>query len=85
MERSMKIVDKQQVLSELGISERTLEGWVKAQRFPAPVQLGRRVCWTREALEHWKTLTFAYQLEFQPRRAGGGRAAEAGRASSRRT
>lgn len=66
----MDILDKQAVLHELGISERTLETWVKQAHFPPPVPLGRRVCWTREALERWKTLTFAYQLDFQPRRGG---------------
>ena len=46
----MDIVHKQQMLTELA-SRRTLETWLKQERFPTPVPLGRRVYWTREALE----------------------------------
>lgn len=62
-----EIITKQQVLEELGVSERTLETWVRARRFPNPLRMGRRACWSREAVERWKSLAFAYQLKFQPR------------------
>ena len=62
----MELLSKRQVMAELGVSERTLETWVSNQRFPAPVRIGRHVYWSREALERWKTLSFAYQLEFKP-------------------
>jgi prophage regulatory protein len=63
----MEIMSKQQVEEEFSISERTLELWVKDGKFPPPVRLGKRAYWTREAIERWKNMTFAFQMEFKPR------------------
>lgn len=62
----MDLVTKQELLNELRLSERALESWVSSGRFPAPVRIGRRAYWSRAAIEHWKELTFAYQLQFRP-------------------
>lgn len=64
----MQILTKQQVVAELYISERTLEIWVRDGKFPQPFRRGKRVLWTREALDRWKKLAFAFQLEFNPNR-----------------
>ena len=63
----MELMSKQEVVAEFKISERTLEMWVFAGKFPQAVRIGKRAFWTREALQRWKTLAFACQLKFKPR------------------
>jgi prophage regulatory protein len=62
----MQIMNKQEVVAELHVSDRTLEIWVRDGKFPKPVRIGKQACWTREAVERWKNLAFAFQLEFNP-------------------
>jgi len=61
-----EILNKQQVLAMLGISERLLENWVRDNKFPRPVRLGKRCVWLKAAVEQWQALTFAHQLTFHP-------------------
>lgn len=67
LEDGMQILTKQEVVAQLHISERTLETWVRDGKFPKPLRVGKRVLWTKEAVERWKKLSFAFQLEFNPR------------------
>lgn len=62
----MQIMNKQEVVAELHVSERTLEIWVRDGKFPKPVRIGKQACWARDAVERWKNLAFAFQLEFNP-------------------
>jgi predicted DNA-binding transcriptional regulator AlpA len=60
----MDIINKDELLAELKVSARTLEGWVRAGSFPAGVRLGKRMTWSRKALEQWRQHTYAFQLQF---------------------
>ncbi|PZR48483.1 helix-turn-helix transcriptional regulator [Paraburkholderia fungorum] len=62
--RTMQTLDKAAVCERLNISERTLEGWVRDGRFPAPVRLGKRCYWADEAVQKWHAALFASQLAF---------------------
>ncbi|BAL23736.1 hypothetical protein AZKH_1414 [Azoarcus sp. KH32C] len=37
----MKTITKQDVVTELGISDRTLENWMRQKKFPTPVKFGK--------------------------------------------
>jgi excisionase family DNA binding protein len=63
----MDLMTKQAVVEDLNVSERTLEKWVRDGKFPTPVRMGKRAYWDREAVERWKRMAFAYQLNFRPK------------------
>jgi predicted DNA-binding transcriptional regulator AlpA len=47
-----KTLRRQQVLERFGISNSTLNNWIKAGRFPAPIELGPNVrAWLEEELD----------------------------------
>jgi len=66
----MNLMTKSEVCGVLGISERTLEGYVRRRKFPPPVAIGKRVVWAHEAIQRWREQTFAAQLEFTVRSCG---------------
>jgi excisionase family DNA binding protein len=67
----MELMTKGEVCRALGVSERTLENYVRTGRFPAAVFLGRRATWAADAVENWKAKAFGPQLHFEPRRVAG--------------
>lgn len=56
------ILEKEAVCAMLGMKKRCLEGLVLRKEFPPPVQLGRKVYWSRQAVEQWRNIKFAPQL-----------------------
>jgi predicted DNA-binding transcriptional regulator AlpA len=47
-------VAKVQIAARAGISEETLDAWVRAGRFPpASHRAGRRLLWTTPAVDQW--------------------------------
>lgn len=56
------ILEKEAVCEMLGMKKRCLEGLVLRKEFPPPVQLGRKVYWSRQAVEQWRNVKFAPQL-----------------------
>lgn len=56
------ILEKEAVCAMLGMKKRCLEGLVLRKEFPPPVQLGRKVYWSRQAVEQWRSIKFAPQL-----------------------
>lgn len=53
---SLRFVTVKEVCSELGIVPKTLNDWVAAGEFPAPLRLGRRKrVWARVELEEYYT------------------------------
>jgi len=47
------LVDKTEAARLTGISARSVDRLVSSDRFPAPIRLGGRVLWNRDALEQW--------------------------------
>jgi excisionase family DNA binding protein len=47
------LIDMREAGDLFGVSERTIAGWVKAKRMPAPIRLGRAVRWGYEELRAW--------------------------------
>jgi len=60
----MEIIDKDALLTELKVSARTLENWVRRGEFPRGVRVGRRMTWSRRALERWRERRYAFQANF---------------------
>lgn len=56
------ILEKEAVCAMLGMKKCCLEGLVPRREFPPPVQLGRKVYWSRQAVEQWCNIKFAPQL-----------------------
>lgn len=49
-----RLIRQKEVLRRLGIAKSTLQAWVKAQRFPAPVRLGpRAIAWSENEVNGW--------------------------------
>lgn len=63
----MEVLNKQQVVAQFTISERTLETWVKDGKFPKPARIGKHAYWSKDAVDRWKAMAFAFQLDFKPR------------------
>jgi predicted DNA-binding transcriptional regulator AlpA len=63
----MELMTKSDVCGVLGISERTLENYVRVGRFPRPVFIGKRALWAQEAVKRWREQVFATQLGFEVR------------------
>lgn len=58
---------KDEVCAKLAVSERTLEGLVRARRFPEPVRLGKRCYWAEDVVERYLEAQFESQRRFVPR------------------
>ena len=56
------IPEKEAVCAMLEMKKRCLKGLVLRKEFPPPVQLARKVCWSRQALDQWRNIMFAPQL-----------------------
>lgn len=56
------ILEKEAVCAMAGMKKRCLVGLVLRKEFPPPVQLGRKVYWSRQAVEQWRNIKFAPQL-----------------------
>ena len=46
----------------LEMKKRCPNGLVLRKEFPPPVQLARKVYWSRQALDQWRNIKFAPQL-----------------------
>lgn len=62
------ILEKVAVCDMLGMKKRCLEGLVLRGEFPPPVQLGRKVYWSRRSVELWRTRKFSQQECWVPGR-----------------
>lgn len=60
----MEVISKDELLAELKVSARTLENWVRRGEFPRGVRIGKRVTWSRKALEQWRQRKYAFQMQF---------------------
>jgi predicted DNA-binding transcriptional regulator AlpA len=61
----MEVISKDELLAELKIAARTLENWVRRGEFPRGVRIGRRMTWSRKALEQWRRRKYAFQTQFE--------------------
>ncbi len=53
-EQKNRFVTADEICEELGISDRTLHNWIKANRFPAPLRLSlRKRVWMRSTVENF--------------------------------
>ena len=59
-------LSKREVIATLGVSERTLENWVREKYFPTGIRIGKEMFWLAAALENWEERVFKAQLEFLP-------------------
>jgi prophage regulatory protein len=66
-----KLLGKQEVMSLLGVSDRTLEKLVRAGNFPPPVRLGKTARWAESIVATWLQQKVASQLAWQPRKRAG--------------
>lgn len=57
---------KAEVCAELGVSTRTLENLVKANRFPPGVRIGKWCYWGFKAIEEWRRREFSMQDTWRP-------------------
>lgn len=55
------LLNKLQLCERLSVSERTVEGMVKAGTFPPPVKVGKFVYWSEIAVRKWQQRLFAAQ------------------------
>ncbi len=62
----MKLLTKDDVCTQLGISPRCLEGMVSGHKFPPPTRIGKRNYWCEEALERWRSAIFNSQQNWRP-------------------
>ena len=65
-ETSGDILKKAEVCDQLGISPRTLENLVNADKFPAGVRIGKWSFWSAKVLEDWRRRQFAIQENWRP-------------------
>lgn len=66
MTEDIKLIGKLEVCKLLGISDRTLEKLVGANRFPAPLRLGKRVSWVESVAQRWLLSAVTPQLKWEP-------------------
>ncbi len=55
------LLGKADLCEKLQISERAIEKMVKANDFPPPVRIGKRVYWTENSVQKWQQELFAAQ------------------------
>jgi len=60
----MDIMNKKSVAARLGVSERTIENWVKARKLPPAVILGKQAYWATDVIDAFQTSLFQAQLAF---------------------
>lgn len=58
------LLTKVATCERLCISDRTLEKLVRANKFPAPLRLGKQVLWAEQAVERWLEQELASQLNW---------------------
>ncbi len=58
---SLTLLTKADVCERLQVSERTIENLVKANEFPPPVRIGKRVYWSESSINRWQHDLFAEQ------------------------
>ena len=66
MSEPLRLLGKSEVIAILGICDRTLEKLVRANKFPAPLRLGKHVSWVDSVVHQWLAQAAAHQLEWQP-------------------
>jgi prophage regulatory protein len=59
------LIDKTAVCKLLGISDRTLEKLVRANRFPPPLRLGKRISWVEAVVQKWLQNAVSAQLSWE--------------------
>lgn len=59
-----KLLTKVATCERLCISDRTLEKLVRANKFPAPLRLGKQVLWAEQAVERWLDQELAAQMNW---------------------
>ncbi|MDO8450360.1 MAG: DNA-binding protein [Rhodoferax sp.] len=57
---------KAEVCAQLGISARTLENLVLANKFPKGVPMGKWAFWSPKVLQDWRQRQFAVQEAWRP-------------------
>jgi len=57
---------KAQVCIQVQMSVRALEMAVRRGTFPPPVRIGKRVYWSRKAVDTWHQTLFAQQEAWEP-------------------
>lgn len=60
------LLGKSDVCAHLKLSLRTLEGMVKAGKFPPPVRMGKYVLWSQTAIDGWRARMFGPQENWRP-------------------
>lgn len=45
------LVNVEEIATAMRVSEQTVRGWVKNNKLPTPMKLGRRLMWRREVIE----------------------------------
>ncbi|MET7013217.1 helix-turn-helix transcriptional regulator [Uliginosibacterium flavum] len=55
------LIDVSALCARLSISRRTIENMVRAQLFPPPVRIGKKVYWSEKTVAGWQLRLFADQ------------------------
>lgn len=63
---SASLLSKKLLSARLGISVRTIENMVAAQKFPSGVRIGKYVYWTEANVAKWQSGVFGVQQCWQP-------------------
>ncbi len=63
---STQMLKKEQVCKTLGISERTLENFVRDNKFPPPVRVGKWCFWSPKVIDNWLQRQFSAQENWHP-------------------
>jgi len=61
-----KLLTKPDVMSLLGVSDRTLEKLVSGRKFPPPLRLGKTVRWPEPKVHEWLARELEPVLNWQP-------------------
>ena len=63
---SASLLSKKSLIARLGVSARTIENMVAANKFPPGVRVGKFVYWTEGVVEKWQSRVFGVQQGWQP-------------------
>lgn len=63
---TMKLLTKDEICTQLGVSPRCLENMIQRGEFPPPTRLGKKNYWTDTALQSWFERYFHAQEVWQP-------------------
>lgn len=61
-----KLLGKQDVMTLLDVSDRTLEKLVNARKFPPPLRLGKTVRWAEPVVHQWLLERLEPQMTWEP-------------------